>query len=80
MAVLDFIKDINVAIDNNMYTAGIFMDLSKAFDTIDHNILLHKLYQYGFGGVSHNWFTSYLMNKKQYSMVSCYGLVQIKKS
>jgi len=66
MAVLDFIKDINVAIDNNMYTAGIFMDLSKAFDTIDHNILLHKLYHYGFRGVSHNWFTSYLMNRKQY--------------
>ena len=43
MAVLDFIKDLNNAIDDNMYTAGIFLDLSKAFDTIDHDILLHKL-------------------------------------
>ena len=38
MAVLDFIKEMNIAIDSNMYTAGIFMDLSKAFDTIDHDI------------------------------------------
>ena len=44
MAVLDFIKEMNIAFDNNMYTAGIFMDLSKAFDTIDHDILLQKLY------------------------------------
>ena len=48
MAVLDFINDMNKAIDNNMYTARIFMDLSKAFDTIDHEILLDKLYHYGF--------------------------------
>ena len=63
--MLDFINDMNKAIDNNMYTAGIFMDLSKAFDTIDHEILLDKLYQYGFRGVSHAWFKNYLSNRKQ---------------
>ena len=62
MAVLDFINDMNKAIDNNMYTAGIFMGLSKAFDTIDHEILLDKLYHYAFRGVSHAWFTNYLSN------------------
>ncbi len=66
MAVLDFIKDVNTAFDNNMYTASIFMDLSKAFDTIDHNILLQKLYHYGFRGTSYNWFADYLKNRKQY--------------
>ena len=66
MAVFDFIKDINYAVDDNMYTAGIFMDLSKAFDTIDHDILLYKLYHYGFRGVSYNWFANYLSNRKQY--------------
>ena len=65
MAVLDFIKEMNIAIDNNMYTAGIFMDLSKAFDTIDHDILLQKLYHYGFREVSNEWFKSYLSNRKQ---------------
>ena len=42
MAVLDFVDEIFKAIDNDMYTAGMFMDLSKAFDTIDHGILLQK--------------------------------------
>ena len=66
MAVLDFINNANDAIDDNMFTAGIFMDLSKAFDTITHNILLHKLYHYGFRGISYNWFENYLTNRKQY--------------
>ena len=65
MAVLDFINDVDKAIDNNMHTAGIFMDLLKAFDTIDHENLLAKLYHYGFRGVSHAWFTNYLSNRKQ---------------
>ena len=58
MAVLDFINDMNKAIDNNLYDAGIFMDLSKAFDTIDHKILWDKSYHYGFRGVLHAWFTN----------------------
>ena len=46
------------------------MDLSKAFDTIDHEILLDKLYHYGLRGVSHAWFTNYLSNRKQKLLVS----------
>ena len=50
MAVIDFIKDVSEAIDEGMNTIGIFMDLSKAFDTIAHYILLTKLYHYGLRG------------------------------
>ena len=66
IAVIDFIKDVSEAIDEGMNTIGIFMDLSKAFDTIDHDILLTKLYHYGFRGIYHEWFRNYLTNRKQY--------------
>ena len=66
MAVIDFINDVSRAIDDGMNTVGIFMDLSKAFDTIDHDILLAKLHHYGFRGISQDWFRNYLSNRKQF--------------
>ena len=50
--------------ENKMDTVAIYLDLSKAFDTLDHNIVLEKMYQYGIRGETYNWFKSYLSNRK----------------
>lgn len=57
---------ISSAIDNKKYTVGIFIDLSKAFDPVDRDILLSKLDHYGIQGTALSWFESYLNNRQQY--------------
>ena len=57
---------VSLAIDNKEFTVGIFIDLSKAFDTVDHTILLNKLQHYGIRGVAHEWFSNYLNNREQF--------------
>jgi len=66
MAVLQMTDKITEAMDKNQFSIGVFIDLSKAFDTLDHNILLNKLHYYGVRGNALSWFKSYLNNRKQY--------------
>ena len=54
------------SIDNHEVSVGVFIDLSKAFDTINHSILIDKLEHYGIRGVPLQWFKDYLFNRKQY--------------
>ena len=66
LAALEFTDKIITHLDQGKLPLAIFLDLSKAFDTIDHSILLKKLHYYGVCGTALNWFKSYLSNRKQY--------------
>ena len=61
---------IKVSIDSGKYGCGIFIDLKKAFDTVNHEILLTKLEHYGIRGNMLHWFKSYLSNRKQYVSIN----------
>ena len=61
-----FYEKISSAIDNKKISVGIFIDLSKSFDTVNHEILLDKLRYFGIRGMAYNWFASYLNNRQQF--------------
>ena len=65
-ALIDITENIRSALDNKKVACGIFVDLQKAFDTVNHNILLKKLYYYGIRGIANDWLSSYLSNRLQY--------------
>ena len=68
--ILQSVNQITDAFSQGKYTLGIFVDLSKAFDTVNHNILLEKLKAYGIQSENLKWFRSYLPNGKHF--ISCY--------
>ena len=68
-AILELIHNISQAIDAGEFTLAVFIDLSKAFDVIDHSILLSKLHYYGIRGVPLKWFQSYLDSRKQLTVI-----------
>ena len=65
-ALINITERIREAIDGKKVACGIFVDLQKAFDTVNHNILLSKLHRYGIRGAAYDWFKSYLSNRYQY--------------
>ena len=58
------------AFDNGNFACSIFVDLQKAFDAVDHAILLRKLCHYGIRGLTNKRFESYLPNRKQFVSIS----------
>ena len=65
MALFDLTENISKYVDEREIRVGVFIDFVKAFDTVNHAILIDKLY-HGIRGLPHKWISSYLFNRKQY--------------
>ena len=70
LAVAQVCNEIIENLENNDITCSIFLDLAKAFDTVDRKILLNKLYKYGIRGEPHKLLTSYLKNRQQCTIIN----------
>ena len=65
-ALMDLVEEISESMDKKLYTLGVFIDLKKAFDTVNHSILLQKLNFYGIRGVAEKLIESYLSDRKEF--------------
>ena len=72
-ALVSLTESIRKNLDERNLGCGIFVDLEKVFDTLEHDILLSKLEHYGVHGLANEWFKSYLLNRKQYVSINGYG-------
>ena len=68
-ALMSITENIQSQLDQNKFCTGVFVDLRKAFDTVDHEILLKKLFHCGLRGIANEWFCSYLTKRKQYVII-----------
>lgn len=66
MAVMEAVEEVTNAWEKREYAVGIFIDLKKAFDTLNHEILLKKLEMYGIRGIALQWMKNYLSKRTQF--------------
>ncbi|XP_065684072.1 uncharacterized protein LOC136096582 [Hydra vulgaris] len=69
-ALISITEMIRGAIDSGSFACGVFIDLQKAFDTVDHNILIKKLNYYGIRGIANHWFSSYITDRTQFVSIN----------
>ena len=69
-AAAELVEQISSAIDSQNCCTGVFIDLKKAFDRVDHELLVEKLNVYGIRGVANKWLQNYLANRKQYVVIN----------
>ena len=69
-ALISITEKIRKALDDGKYASGVFLDFQKAFDTVNHNILLSKLEHYGIRGIPLNFLKTYLQNRQQYVSIN----------
>ena len=69
-ALLEITEKIKQACDSGKYACGVVLDLQKAFDTVNHDILLNKLNHYGIRGIANNWFCSFLSGRMQFTSIN----------
>ena len=77
-ALMSITENIQSQLDQNNFCAGVLVDLKKAFDTVDHEILLKKLSHYGIRGIANEWFCSYLTKRKQYVIIGNHVYINSK--
>ena len=76
-ALIEITEKIREALDKRQFVCGIFIDLQKAFDTVNHDILLDKLNYYGIKGIPNMWFETFLKERYQYTTIKEYSSDQL---
>src|SRR6218665_3850001 len=74
MALMDMQTNIGEAMNQIKFSLGVFFDISKAFDTVNHKLLIKKLEYFGIRGIAKSWFEDYLSQRTQYVFLSGFPL------